>query len=747
MNYFIKNKYQVCLQHILKCIVALVLLNTFLFAEQSVETTVIKSNIINKKDDNIIRAIGNVEIKRGSNILNANEVEYNQSTKTIISNSNVKLYNEDNENIFFSEKALINDDLSNADFYNGIMLFKNGSSISSPHMNRFNEEIITMNKANYNVCPTDLYDKDITYEKIMQKLADQKTPLFSMKSYKATANTENKTIKLVGTSFWVWKIPLFFIPYFDTPYSVEKKVNGFSMPNLEKTSHYGYGINIPYKITTERQKIKITPKIYTKGNYLANVEYSIFQNPIYNNDKKNKWFFNFHSDITNDNGQSKKLTNAYGITEEEEEGDYKKWRGYISSNGFYNINNLWKFNYDVKVISDRYYLRDYYNDNSEYIQSFLNFTRTNLANLYDFNYFQFINLFYQDLLEPIDVNNPRYAPISNLNIQNYIYKKNNSKLLYRIQTNTTNLFRRKGIEYNRFSIMPSFIYMINSKFGIINADLKFRGDIYLLNAVNIDQKIYKNEESRIFPQFNIEWKKSFIFENFLIQPIIKYSGSPNSHNFENKIPNEDSKTNALSFENIFSDNRFFGYDRQEFGNRITCGFESILFDNLNFGIAQGYRDNSKDNNLDGNNLIGFIDHVSDYVGYASYIFNNKINIYYRFLINKDNFKIKREELTTNLNFKYLNLYLSYTNLKPSLFNIEKQKQINSGILITLFDKWKLNFSGIIDLKNNNRLLESEIGLLYDGGCTKWEIVYNNSNPLTETERNTSINFNFIIKFL
>ena len=111
--------------------------------------------------------------------------------------------------------------------------------------------------------------------------------MFSLKSHKATANTENKTIKLVGTSFWIWKIPFFFIPYINTPYSTEEKMSGFGMPSLEKTSYYGYAVDIPYKIKTQRQIFKITPKIYEKGNFLANLKYNVFSDPIDDNNKKN----------------------------------------------------------------------------------------------------------------------------------------------------------------------------------------------------------------------------------------------------------------------------------------------------------------------------------------------------------------------------------------------------------------------------------------------------------------------------
>ena len=102
MERFNRKRYILCLQYIVRCIATVLFLNFPLTAKQIPETTIIKSNKINKKDADIIKAIGNVEIKRGSNILNANEVEYNQTTKTITSNSDVKLYDEKYENIFFS---------------------------------------------------------------------------------------------------------------------------------------------------------------------------------------------------------------------------------------------------------------------------------------------------------------------------------------------------------------------------------------------------------------------------------------------------------------------------------------------------------------------------------------------------------------------------------------------------------------------------------------------------------------------
>ncbi len=729
--------------------------NKNIYASEKMENekTIIKSEKIQRINRDTIKAIGNVEVKQDNRVLNTEEIEYNQKTKVIKSNSNVKLYDKDNESVFFSETATANDDLLNADLYNAILIFRDGSSVSSPHMSRIDEKIISMKDIIYNACPTNLYNENLTYDDVLEELKGKgKTPLISLRTHKAKANTEEKIINLSWTSFWFKKVPFFFLPAFKTSYDYEEDLNGFDIPKIESTSYYGYGIYTPYRITRENYRAVITPKIYQEGNYLVSLKYSTnskeespFQEGKNNSlIKAKKWVFNLQGDLANDNNASKNLTNAYGITEYQE-GDYRKLRGYIETNGYYDFNKEWGVNHYIKLATDRYYLRDYYRDGSEYIQNFIKLTKVNLADDYDFNYFQFTNLSYQELLEKDNINNPRYVPILNMNLQDYISKNDTSNLLYKIQTNTTSLFRKDGLQYNRFSLIPSLNYMKNGAFGTINSDFNLKGDLYVVNEYNTN--LYDEVESRVVPNFNIEWRKSFLSNNFLFEPILKYSWTSDSEDFENKIPNEDSKIQILNFQNIFSNNRFAGYDRQEYGNRITYGFESLLFNNLSFGLAQSYRDNFKEDNANNLILLGFEEDLSDFVGYSSYVFNNNFDVYYKFLLDKDDFKLKRQEIIGNANFKHLNLYFGYSEIQPSLsITNTKEKQINSGIFFTLYKEWKMRMSGILDLKHNNRFLESEIALIYDGGCTEWEISYSNYNPLTETERNTSLSFNFNFKF-
>jgi len=509
------------------------------------------------------------------------------------------------------------------------------------------------------------------------------------------------------------------------------------VPSLENTKHYGYGIRLPYTLHNENQRFTLMPKVYQKGSYALDAGYSI--DPIDND----RWSLSFNGSIVNDREQSANLTNTFGVTELDE-GMYKPWRGYAKLVGHYDFDNDWVLNYNLSIASDRYYFRDYYLNNASYLESRIKFVNVNTKQKLDFNYIQLTNLFYQELLETnSSYETPRYVPVVNFHIQDTVFKNDTHNIYYQLYSDTTSLFRRKGSNYNRFTLMPAMNDTIKTDFGVLNLNLNLRGDMYVLN--NMD---YKGNSNRLFPQLNAEWRHYWNLGRLSLQPIVKYSGSPRQEEFELRIPNEDSVQDILSFENIFSDNRFIGYDRQEYGNRVTVGLEGNAFDKVSLGIARGYRDY-----IPTEQILGFNGSTSDYVGYISYMLNENVDVYYRFLTDKEDFLFKKHEINLNINFSDTRLYLVYTKLNGEIaqyvsrdtWQDSPRKQINIGTDFNLFNRWKFNISFIMDMENENKIMQSNVGISYDGGCTFWRFYYSNTNPISETERNTSIKFEFGIK--
>lgn len=696
------------------------------------ETTTLKAKKVENIDDgNVIIAIDNVEAVRGGITLKANKIVYDKAAQEIKTESEVVIKDTEKKNLFLSERAKVSDDLKKATFYNGGIVFENGSHMLSPYIQRFEDKNFQLFDVKYFSCPSDAFNMDMTYNEIMNTIDSKKSHLFSVTSHEINSDIAQEKIELRGSVVWLWKIPVFYLPYIKSKYIFDKDANGFRFPGIEKSSYYGYGVYLPYYYKTTTQSIRLAPKIYQRGNYLLNAKYSNFR------DIENE-LFHFEGDITNDNNQSKNLSNAYGLTEENE--GYKQWRGYGKIDGYKNFSDVWHFDYLGYIASDRYYLRDYTRENPNYFESNFSLSAVNNENPKSFNYMIFDNLFYQDLLEKSVYKNARYAPTLNIKNQNIIYKSKSNNLFYDIKGNATGLYRANGLNYNRATIKPSINNTYNNRYlGTINANLNLKGEVYLLNNTLDDD----GDFSRVVPEFDLEYRKTLSLGRFYIQPIVKYTVSPNSKSFEENIPNEDSRFSELSFINIFSTNRFNGHDRTEYGNRISYGFESG-YENISFGIAQGHRDVKYDSDQE---IIGFEENLSDYVGYASYNISNNLDLYYRFRLNRNDFSAEFNEIDLNFNYKNLAFYGGYIYMKPNFLYYEKQNQVNFGGNIWLYNRWNFNFGAILDVQNGGRFLEKRIGLDYDGGCTMWSISYSDYKPLTKTERSTSWNFSFQLKFL
>jgi hypothetical protein len=378
---------------------------------------------------------------------------------------------------------------------------------------------------------------------------------------------------------------------------------------------------------------------------------------------------------------------------------------------------------------------------SSSIQSNMIFRWVDSNNKTNFDYFYFDNLHFTTLLEKTEYDKPYYIPYAILFFQTKTYKSDFSKIFFDTKFSSGNLYRNHGDRYNRIGINPAINTFFNTLIGDFTIKTSLNSDIYAIK----DKKTNTNEKNLklITPEIDAEWRKTLFFDNISIQPIVKYSGSSKIGELNEKIKNEDSDLKILSFENIFLSNRFIGNDRREIGNRINYGIDISIFD-INLGIAQGYRNKIKESEI---KLYGFDKEFSDYVGYFSYNINNNLNFYYRFLIDEDKGEFLRNEFNLNFLYNDFNLYFIYVN-NSNKFAKEinsSQEQINITMLFNIFDKWQLNLSNIIDLKNSRDIINSRYGLIYNGNCTKWEINYVSHNNVTDGKDNYSVNFNFIIK--
>jgi LPS-assembly protein len=115
------------------------------------------------------------------------------------------------------------------------------------------------------------------------------------------------------------------------------------------------------------------------------------------------------------------------------------------------------------------------------------------------------------------------------------------------------------------------------------------------------------------------------------------------------IPNEDSRAVDLDDSNLFSLNRFNGYDRVEDGVRVTYGFDWSLIRprwKITSTVGQSYRMSSEQTLLpDG---TGLSNRLSDIVGRTDIRYRDIIQLTHRFRLDKNSFKLRRNEIDATL---------------------------------------------------------------------------------------------------
>jgi LPS-assembly protein len=196
------------------------------------------------------------------------------------------------------------------------------------------------------------------------------------------------------------------------------------------------------------------------------------------------------------------------------------------------------------------------------------------------------------------------------------------------------------------------------------------------------------------------------------------------------IPNEDSRSIDLDEANLFSLNRFPGYDRFEGGARMTYGTRWTL-DTKNLSIetqfGQSYRLNNDSTVFpDGTGLSG---KFSDFVGRTSVRVGNAVDVVHRFRVDKNNLAIRRNEIDAIFGGISWSASIGYSKLNRNLAieDLEDREEVRLAGRVKIAKYWSVTGSTIIDLTNERQLtattrsdgfsfVRNRLGVEYEDEC-------------------------------
>ena len=685
------------LQAIWHTLVRLILLCPFLVTQtnQSVfadsptnrQTLLQAAEITYSKENDVITALGNVELSQGSRILLADKVIYRQKKDEVTAQGNVILL-EPNGDVLFSTKVVLSNELKNGLINDLKFLMNDGSRFAANSAIRFDGSRNVMKEAIFSPCHPCKEDPN-------------KALVWQIKADQVTHDEATKNIEYESALLEILDFPIFYIPYFIHPDPSVKRRSGFLIPTLGHSDEKGLIYGQPYFQVIDRARdIKLEPTIYTRNGMILKTHYR-------------------HA-LERGNIDLKTTTGVITDNLNENSLDDIALKGSIDLEAKFAIDDTWRTSFDLEQTSNKNYQRKFDLDTKEVLTS-----RALLEGFRSRNYSSLSVYKFQGLRA---TDNRRAQPFVFPTLN---YHFTGQPHMYGIRPEIdlviSSITREIGVDSRKFSLKSGFQMPFYSDSGeIYTFHSSLQTDLFFSNNINEGLEVRSNTdhaEFRIIPQLGVNWRYPFVRNRMgsvqIIEPIINFVLGPNIQN-SSKIANEDSQAFEFDDTNIFDLNRYAGTDLITGGSRIDYGFRSSIANNdgqqSELLLAQSYRFAGSSSFSEASGL----EHKkSDYVGRFTFFPSDAFNIHYRFRLDSGNFSPSRTELGLNLFHQQHSIALDYILIDEQRETEEfgNREQMDLKINSQLLANWTSSLQLVQDFTDgSNRTIKASFGVTYTDEC-------------------------------
>ncbi len=689
--------------------------------------------LVYDNDNEIVTAVGNVQLDfDGYNVV-AQRVSYNQKTGRVKAFGNVEILEPDGNRIYADEIDLTDD------FGEG---FINALRVETPDNTRFAAESAERFAGQKTVFHHGVYT---ACEPCKEK--PDRAPIWQVKAQKVILNGVEKTVAYKHARFELFGLPIAYLPYFKHADSSVKRKTGFLTPTLGYSDTKGAWIRQPYFIATgDSHDLTVTATGFSQQGVLGQAEWRHqLENGSYTLtlagiDQQDPNRFTALSNDANETG-----------------------RGMIGSKGRFDINPRWSFGWNILAQTDGNFSRTY--DIEGYDTS--NFTNDiYLRGLHNKSYFDlsakqylvqnsFItntgNAFEFESSQPIvrpvlDYNFVKSEDLTggevNLDVNITSIDRSNLSTVTPLSGDT----RTHGIagDTTRASIDLGWKKQITTTNGLlVTPSLSVRGDWTTtsafsapVNALNTGA-VQNGSYTRFLPTAGLEVSypllarmagSTHVFEptaQLFVRPDLAFNGV---------AANEDAQSLVFDATTLFQRDKFSGYDRIESGTRANIGlrysgqFESGL--SLNGLIGQSFHlagDNPyarEDDLTNTGENSGLESSESDIVASLAAITPSGITFNAKARFDDDDFGLERGEVDLAYRTSRFTLSGNYTFIdsQPDAgFDTDRQ-QVGFGSTINFHENWRLFGAAQYDI-DANKFISDSIGLAYHDECFTFSLAF------------------------
>jgi LPS-assembly protein len=681
-------------------------------------------------EEDIVSASGNVVARSGDQSVRADSVSWNRLTGEIVAEGNVS-YIDDDGNQLFTERLTLTDELRAGAMANLLLAFRQGGRMAAELAEREDNGDIILDRAVYSSCA--VIDAD----------GCPKTPSWRVTAERVTYDAESDDIRFRGAYLELFGARILPLPGLVIR-ADGSATSGIFIPDIGLTASNGFELTDSYywRIADNRD-LTLTGYLYTGAAPMASAQYrqlsdtGAFQVSAYGT---------YSTRIP--------LNSTVPTSEE-------ALRGYIFTNGRWQIDPEWTVEASMRVASDRTFLRRYDVSREDRMRSTVNAQRID-GN----SYLSISGWATQALLVQQDQGQ---VPIA-LPLVDYRRRIEDPVAggKMEMQFNTLAITRTDGQDTQRAFARAQWDLRRVSPWGQeITLTAMTRGDVYHSGQNVLTQTVsYRGDagwQARgvALGALDVKWPliAEFLGGSQILTPRVQLVVTPDIRNLQ--IPNEDARAIELEDSNLFSLNRFPGYDRVEDGVRLTYGADwqaSFPGFRLETTIGQSYRLNDKPRLFpDG---TGLNQQWSDFVGRTTVRYRDFLKFTHRFRLDKDSLAIRRNEVDAAIGNDRTYVELGYLRLNRDIdFDIEDlqdREEMRVAGRIAFARYWSVFGSAVVNLTDRDEdpsfnadgfePLRTRLGFAYADDCLEMGFTWRRDYiALADAKRGDSFRLYFALR--
>ena len=642
----------------------------------------------------------------------------------------------------------------------------NGASLMAATAVRRSENVNELNYARFTPCP--ICDDN-----------GPRRPTISIQAERVVQDEQLRAILYRNAVFYIGPLPVFYTPFFAHPDPSVERASGVLVPIVNFDEGRGVSVEIPYlHVVSPSEDWLISPQINTKVAPLLNLQWRRrFANGMivarggYTNERN---FGDFDID-----GDGRLESNVrFGDREN---------RSYLLSHGEFDPDGPWRFGFTAertsdKTLFDRYDVRSPYQDNGLYYGD----RRRLISQIYaehqtDRSYVSVAAFSIQSLrLDPAfaatdfrDANGfkvfeddhtlPLVAPLIDARWEPHelvmggrLRLKGSAVSLYRdrfvgapilnpeivppVTEGLTGVDSRRvtgQLEWRRTVILPIGVRV--EPFVDTRVDLYSMSDLPPMMGIDSDATISR---SRLSAGVDVTYPliKRAGDADIILEPVGQFSVS-NKVNLDPRIPIEDAQVLELDESSLFRMDRFSGYDLLEGGARLTAGGRATIRwsegRKASLFIGRSYRFHQQDDFktsipdaparlYDPTRLAS---ETSDWVVQGDFSPSDRIRSWFHATVDGSG-EVRRAEAALDgrwgrRNQAIVSYILDQSNPVDGPLNRNYEFVQLAGQQF-LYRNWGFAVAGIADL-DENEITRSEVGMLFDDDCFRFELGYRRDN--------------------